>query len=422
MDSTVLAERCNADGIFGMAARCWTGSLHLDIGDGLALELHEGVAQPVAHTDSIGDECHADSSVVLSAPIEVWDSLTASMPPGQCSDLASARYQGLRVAGNEELYWQHYGAIARVVELVRSELHGPLPLAGPRSLSDAPTFDSPVGRYLHIELGGHDHRLYVETAGEGIPLLLQHTAGAHGAQWRHLFEDSWLTDHFQLVAYDLPFHGKSLPPSSKEWWAEQYQLTTESLMAVPLAVADALDLVDPVFMGCSIGGLLALDLARYHPDRFRAVVGVEPALKVEGKWEAMQNLWHPRVDSGFKAALMEGLVAPQSPEAFKKETAFVYSQGWPPSFLGDLYFYVQDHDLRVEAAAIDTSKVEVHLLSGEYDWSATPEAGRLAHEAIAGSTWQLMEGVGHFPMSENPTQFLGYLKPVLEGVVQRSER
>ena len=59
----------------------------------------------------------------------------------------------------------------------------------------------------------------------------------------------------------------------------------------------------------------------------------------------------------------------------------------------------------------------VHLLSGEYDWSATPAAGRAAHEAIPGSTWTLMEGVGHFPMSENPEVFLDYLKPLLSALL-----
>jgi pimeloyl-ACP methyl ester carboxylesterase len=418
MDAKQLAQQCNDDGVFAMAARCWTGSLSLDVDDGLTLVIEDGRVTPVADPEPDPDRAGA---VVLRAPTEVWDALLAAVPPPQCSDLASARYRGLRIEGNEETFWQHYGAIVRVVELLRRDAHGRSPSEGPRPLGDGPTFDTPIGRYLAVDLDGHPHRLYVETAGHGIPVLLQHTAGAHGSQWRHLFEDRWLTERFQLIAYDLPFHGKSLPPSSREWWSETYQLTTERLMAVPLAVADAMALVDPLFIGCSIGGLLALDLARHHPDRFRAVIGVEPALKVEGKLAAMQNLWHPRVDSGYKATLMEGLVAPQSPEAFKKETAFVYAQGWPPAFLGDIYFYVEDHDLRAEAAEIDTSQVEVHLLSGAYDWSATPDAGREAHEAIAGSTWQLMEDVGHFPMSENPSRFLEYLRPVLEGVLERAD-
>ncbi|MGH2631781.1 MAG: alpha/beta fold hydrolase [Tepidiformaceae bacterium] len=277
-------------------------------------------------------------------------------------------------------------------------------------------FDSPTGRYVHLELGGLDHRVYFEEAGEGIPLLLQHTAGAHSSQWRHLFEDARITSRFRLIAYDLPFHGKSLPPTDDAWWAREYRLTTEFLMSVPVALVDALELERPVYMGCSIGGLLALDLARYHGERFRAVVGLEPALKVEGNFEAMRGLWHPRVSNEYKAALMYGLMSPTSPEALRRETAFVYSQGWPPSFLGDLHYYIADHDLRTEAANIDTSRCAVHLLSGEYDYSATPAHGRAAHEGVAGSSFGVMEGVGHFPMSENPERFIEALLPVLAAI------
>ena len=330
-----LADRCNRDGVFTLAARHWDARLRLELDDGAqlaALDVRDGRAASASDAPASGE-------IVLRAPRSVFADLLAAVPPPGCSDLGSARARGLVVDGSEEAFAQYYGAIARVVDLCREAAHGPAASAGPlrpqRSAptrpndSEGPRFDSPVGRYLHVELDGVDHRIYVETAGHGVPLLLQHTAGAHGAQWRHLFEDPWITDRFQLVAYDLPFHGKSLPPTSVDWWANPYRLTLERFMAVPLAVADGLGLVDPVFMGCSIGGLLALDLARDHPDRFRAVIGVEPALRVHGRLDHMTAMWHPRVDSGYKAALMEGLVAPQSPEAYRKETAFGLCPRWP---------------------------------------------------------------------------------------------
>ncbi|MGE5596851.1 MAG: alpha/beta fold hydrolase [Hyphomicrobiales bacterium] len=276
-------------------------------------------------------------------------------------------------------------------------------------------FDTPIGRYVHLDLGGLDYRVYFEEAGEGIPLLLQHTAGAHGSQWRHLFEVPEITSRFRLLAYDMPFHGKSLPPAGK-WWAEEYRLTTEFAMSVPVALAKELELERPVFMGCSIGGLLALDLARYHGDLFRAVIGVEPALKVEGDPHSLRGFWHPRVSNEYKATAMFGLTAPQSPEPLRRETIFVSSQGWPPAFLGDLHFYIEDHDLREEAAKIDTSRCAVHLLTGEYDYSATVAHGKAAHEAIPGSTFAEMPGVGHFPMSENPEVFVQHLLRVLDQI------
>ena len=34
-----------------------------------------------------------------------------------------------------------------------------------------------------------------------------------------------VTRDFRVIAYDLPYHGKSLPPEGKAWWAEEYRLT-----------------------------------------------------------------------------------------------------------------------------------------------------------------------------------------------------
>ncbi len=275
-------------------------------------------------------------------------------------------------------------------------------------------FDRAVGRYVHLAIGGIEHRVYFEESGAGIPLLMQHTAGADGRQWRHILEDEEVTRRFRCVAYDLPYHGKSLPPPSREWWREEYRLTRDFLMQVPVALAQALGLERGVFMGSSIGGHLALDLARYHPEAFRAVIALEGADHTPGSYLDIWN--HPRVSNAFKANVMYGLMAPSSPSAFRHETAWGYSQGAPPVFKGDLYYHGVDHDLRHELERIDTSKVRVYLLTGEYDWNTTPELSRATAERIRGAVYATMEGLGHFPMSENPERFRRYLLPVLDRI------
>ncbi len=275
-------------------------------------------------------------------------------------------------------------------------------------------YDRASGRYIYLTLDEVEHRVYFEESGAGIPLLLQHTAGSDGRQWRHLLEDETVTRHFRCIAYDLPYHGKSLPPHSLRWWAQEYRLTRDFLMQVPLALAAALDLDRPAFMGSSIGGHLALDLARYHPRSFRAVIALEGAAQTPGSYMDIMN--HPRVSNAFKANLMYGLMSPSSPEAGRHETIWCYSQGAPPVFKGDLYYHGVDHDLRDELARIDTSQVAVFLLTGEYDWNTTPELSRTTAAAIPGAVYQTMHGLGHFPMSENPDRFREYLLPVLERV------
>jgi pimeloyl-ACP methyl ester carboxylesterase len=275
-------------------------------------------------------------------------------------------------------------------------------------------FDAASGRYVHLDIDGIEYRVYFEEAGTGVPLLLQHTAGADGRQWRHLLEDADLQRRFRMITYDLPYHGKSLPPEGIEWWKQEYRLTRDFLMKVPILLSEALALDRPVYMGSSIGGHLAVDLALFYPGRFRAVIGLEAAISTPGGYT---DIWyHPRLSNDFKASVMYGLMSPTSPERYRRETAWVYSQGAPPTFKGDLYYYSVDHDLSGTAEQIDTSKTAVYLLTGEYDWSSTAEAGQELARRIKGSSYRTMEGLGHFPMSEDPVRFNEYLLPVLDEI------
>ena len=414
-NSQALAALCRVDGEFQLAARFWTGGLRLEIDERVVgIVVTDGAPAPGA------PDRDAPGVITLTAFGPVWEKLLAACPPRFYNDLFSVvGSREVTLGADGVLYAQYYPAVMRALELLRPE--DPAAATAPSTTMRPGSFDSPVGRYVHVELEGLDHRLYFEEAGTGIPMLLQHTAGSHGSQWRHLFERREITDHFRLIAYDLPFHGKSLPPVGPKWWSSEYRLKAGFLRSVPVALAKTLGLDRPVFMGCSVGGLLALDLALHHPDVFRAVISLEGALKVEGDLESLTGFWDPRVSNDYKARLMNGLMSPMSPEAYRKETSQVYSAGWPPAFIGDLYYYLVDYDLRETAARIDTSRVGVHILSGEYDASGTAELGQAAHQAIAGSTWARMDGIGHFPMSENPDAFFRYLLPVLQTIRQQPD-
>ena len=412
--SEALAAACAADGEFRIAARFWIGGLRLEIGGEVAaITVADG--RPRA-----GDPGRGGAGVVtLTADPVVWAKLLAARPPRFYNDIFNLTGDGqVLVDAEPVLFAQYYPAVMRALELLRPA--DPGASVPPKTRHRTGAFDSPVGRYVHLELEGQDHRVYFEEAGSGIPLLLQHTAGCHGSQFRHLFECREITDHFRLIAYDLPFHGKSLPPVGPKWWASEYQLKAGFLRSVPVTLAAALGLERPVFMGCSVGGLLALDLALHHPDVFRAVVSLEGGLNIDVDIAGLSALWHPQVSNEYKARAMDALMSPTSPEAFRKETSQVYAAGWPPAFLGDLYYYLVDYDLRETASKIDTRRVAVHILNGEYDASGTMEHGQAACAAIPGSTWTGMEGMGHFPMSENPEAFIRYLLPVLETIRSQS--
>ena len=124
-----------------------------------------------------------------------------------------------------------------------------------------------TGRYLHLNIEGRHHRIYFEEAGQGVPLICLHTAGADGRQYRSILNDADVTRNFRVVVFDLPGHGKSSPPAGFE--QENYELTTDRYVATVMAVKRALQLDNPVVMGCSIGGRVVVHLAARHADELR---------------------------------------------------------------------------------------------------------------------------------------------------------
>ncbi len=273
-------------------------------------------------------------------------------------------------------------------------------------------FEAIVGRYATLELGGRACRIYIEEAGQGIPLLCLHTAGSDSRQYRHMMTDPAITDSFRVIAFDLPWHGKSNPPAGFE--DEEYQLTTSSYTEAILAVAGALELDRPVLIGCSMGGRIVLHLAAHHPRSFRALIGVECA-DHQTSWYDTSWLHRGDVHGGeVCAAMVSGLVAPQSPDVYRWETLWGYMQSGPGVFKGDLYFYREDSDFRDRTHLIDTAVCPLYLLTGEYDYSCTPDDTRRIAAAIDGAEAVIMAELGHFPMSENPARFRDYLMPVLD--------
>ena len=106
------------------------------------------------------------------------------------------------------------------------------------------TLEPIVGRYVSLSLAGTPHRVYFEEAGTGRPVICLHTAGADTRQWRHLMNDSTVTAQNRLIAFDMPWHGKSLPPEGFQ--TEEYLLTTEAYIETVLAMIEALKLDRPV--------------------------------------------------------------------------------------------------------------------------------------------------------------------------------
>lgn len=350
----------------------------------------------------------------MAASKEHWAELLKDEPlPGFQTLSAMRRTQNLIITGDMTKFFQHMFLLEMLFSALSDDT---LPV----ELEEI-EIEPVTGRYLRLMLEGKPHRLYFEEAGSGVPLICLHTAGSDGRQFRHILNDVAVTDRFRVIAFDLPWHGKSSPPPGFE--ADVYELTTDRYMETVLAVTDALKLIDPVVMGCSIGGRAVLHLALQYGERFRAAIGLQSALYAEdrsvGDPQPEKALHRPDIHGGKLAgASMAGMIAPQSPSEERWETMWHYMQGGPGIFLGDIRYYFKHGDLRNGLAdGLKDSPCPLYLLSGEYDPSATPEMGREVAELANAAHFEVMKGMGHFPMSENPELFRQYLLPILDKIL-----
>ena len=108
-----------------------------------------------------------------------------------------------------------------------------------------------------------DHaRLYYETAGQGLPLVMIHAGVADSRQWNNEF--TFFARNHLVVRNDMRGYGKSEPVDGDFSHLEDLA-----------AVLSTLELDQPVVLiGCSMGGGLALDFALTHPSRVRALIMV----------------------------------------------------------------------------------------------------------------------------------------------------
>jgi pimeloyl-ACP methyl ester carboxylesterase len=359
-----------------------------------------------------------DWRFAIRASEEAWRKFWDPVPAAGYQDVfAMAKFGHALIEGDLVLVMQHLRYVQEVLAAPRA-----------RGAVDGEATSEPVGhlepmtgRYVWLDVSGRRHRVYFEEAGPttGMPLVCLHTAGADNKQWRHVLNDGEITRDFRVLAFDLPRHGKSLPPAG--WQDEEYRLTTDAYVETILAFCDALALDRPVVVGCSIGGKIVLHLALRHPDRFRALIGLEAADYQAPWYDDTSWLHRPDIHGGeVCSALMSGLIAPQSPRESRWETLWGYAQGGPGVFRGDLYFYRAEGDLRDKLGDIDTTRCPLYLLTGEYDFSCTPDDTRRTADAIKGARVTVMHGLGHFPMSEHPAQFRRYLLPVLDEIRVRA--
>jgi len=111
-----LAQRLGGDGEFRLAARAWTASLRLDVGEAShRLRFEDGEVREVTACDP-GTPC----DVVVAAPRSEWEQLLQPVPRPFYQDLFGAAWvHGFTLSEDMETWAPYYPALRRLVEILR---------------------------------------------------------------------------------------------------------------------------------------------------------------------------------------------------------------------------------------------------------------------------------------------------------------
>ncbi len=230
---------------------------------------------------------------------------------------------------------------------------------------------------------------------DGAPLVFANALGTDLGLWDTVLP--LLPDGLRMIRYDMRGHGTSdCPPAP---------YTMGALVRDAEALLDYLKVRDCVFVGLSIGGMVAQGLAVKRLDQVRALVLSNTAAKI-----GQPTMWHDRiatVRAGGMAALADTTLERWFSKRLRQdETRLAPVRQMllrtpPEGYMGcsaaiaGTDFYTPTSGLRLPTLGI----------AGSEDGSTPPDLVRETVDLINGSKFRLIRQAGHLPFIDQPSTF-----------------
>jgi pimeloyl-ACP methyl ester carboxylesterase len=252
-----------------------------------------------------------------------------------------------------------------------------------------------------------------ERARAGMPVVMIHGFGGDKETWLLLAP---LLRRHPLLLIDLPGHGRSTVVGRD-------RATPAAMGQAVLAVLDARGIARAHLCGNSMGGGIALWIARNHPARVASltlVASVAPELAESELTRALargENLLIPLPGTGEDADRFIKMVTEKPPRVPRALSRYVAARRAAARHTLEEMFrgWVEatpDDGLPADLEAIAQPTLIVH---GVKDRIIHPDTARKVHARLPRSTLELLDGIGHVPQLEAPTAVARLVEAHLAG-------
>lgn len=346
----------------------------------------------------------------LSARDDLWDKLLVAKPEAGMQSVIRLVGNGkIALNGERAIFDRHIHIVRSLIEALRGT--GEENFVPQRRLSARGEY-----RRVESEIGTAD--IHIERCGTGLPVVAFATAGSTIAQWHGLMTETALTDKYELITIDLPWHGMSSPTFGTELGA--WSLIPTSYSQFIRDAVQTIGVQGPVLLGASMAGAAVVHAVADYPEEFSGAVACQAGLSVKNRLTS--QLSDTSIDQSlFVPEWTYGLMNPASPSEFRKRVWWGYSSGGHGLYASDIDSY-QKWNFDTISKKLTSKSPHIAVLSGAYDTSVTPADSQKLADLIPNSSFCEMPNLGHFPHAENPRLFADYLEPALERVLGAARR
>jgi pimeloyl-ACP methyl ester carboxylesterase len=257
-------------------------------------------------------------------------------------------------------------------------------------------------------------RVVYRVAGKGPVLLLVHGLAGSAMTWRHVMAP--LAERFTVIAPDLLGQGESDKPRA-EYSLGAHVDTLRDLL-------DALGHEQATFVGQSLGGGVAMQLAYQFPERCERLVLVNSGGLGREVSVILRLLALPSTEVVFPLACAPrlrdvasrvgtmlgraGLRSTPAREEMWRSYASLTDAASRHAFFRGLRDVIDWRGQAVSALGRlhHTEKLPTLIIWGARDPFIPVSHAHVAHAAIPGSRLVIFEGVGHYPHCEAPERFV----------------